>query len=225
MAKQIKKTIKSRRTQEQRREASDEQLLRAAVELIARRGSRISLAEVGRSSGFSHAFAGARFGSRAEFIRFVTLKVREHSHKAWVAHAEARQPIEAFEAYLEWIARSNDEGRALYVLLTEALTLESPQRDEFAEHNFLLRQAFQEILERSTTGKNLPPGVSIEAITIALVGMLRGIAMQWLLEGDAIDMKKARMSARWMLERAFEGILTAEGSATDRNRSRAKTTP
>jgi len=60
-AKRPAKAAKTKRTQQERRAASDEQLLKGAVGLIARRGSNISLADVGRCSGFSHAMAGARF--------------------------------------------------------------------------------------------------------------------------------------------------------------------
>lgn len=222
MTKQIKKTKKTKRTQEERRAASDEQLLKAAVELIARRGSRISLAEVGRSSGYSHAFAGARFGSRAEFIHFVTTKAREHSYLAWAAEARAKRPIEASDAYLEWLNKSKDESRALYVLLTEALTLESPQRAEFSEHNRLLRQEFQRILARDTSEKPFPPGVTVEAVSTALVGMLRGIAIQWLLEADAIDLKSVRAAVRWILERALDEFLSSDTAPADKTRGRAR---
>jgi hypothetical protein len=215
-------TTKSKRTQQERRAASDEQLLKSAVGLIARRGSNFSLAEVGRCSGFSHAMAGARFGSRAEFIRNVRMTIRQQSYDTWEPHAAARRPIDAFDAYLDWVSHADEGGRALYILLTEALTLESPDRADYAEHNLQLRQAFEQSIDEAGIGKH-PRDVNTETIALVLVGMLRGIAIQWLLEGDAIDLEKVRATARWILEKALGQTPKPEDRPTARARSPERT--
>ncbi len=210
-------TTKSKRTQQERRAASDEQLLKGAVGLIAKRGSNFSLAEVGRCSGFSHAMAGARFGSRAEFIRNVRMTIRQQSYDTWEPHASARRPIDAFDAYLDWVSHADEGGRALYVLLTEALTLESPDRADYAEHNLQLRQAFEQSIDETRIGKH-PRDVNTETIALVLVGMLRGIAIQWLLEGDAINLEQVRATARWILEKALGQTPKPEDRRTARAR-------
>ena len=215
-------TAKSKRTQQERRAASDEQLLKSAVGLIARRGSNFSLAEVGRSSGFSHAMAGARFGSRAEFLRNIRTTIRQQSYDTWEPHASARRPIDAFDAYLDWVSHADEGGRALYVLLTEALTLESPDRADYADHNLQLRQAFEQSLDEARIGKH-PPEVNTETIALVLVGMLRGIAIQWLLEGDAIELDNVRATARWILEKALGQMQKSEDRPTARARSPERT--
>jgi hypothetical protein len=213
---------KSKRTQQERRAASDEQLLKSAVGLIVRRGSNFSLAEVGRCSGFSHAMAGARFGSRAEFIRNIRMTIRQESYDTWEPHASARRPTDAFDAYLDWVSHADEGGRALYILLTEALTLESPDRADYADHNLQLRQAFEQSIDESRIGKH-PREVNTETIAIVLVGMLRGIAIQWLLEGDAIDLEKVRATARWILEKALGQMPKPEDRPTARARSSERT--
>jgi hypothetical protein len=215
-------TTKSKRTQQERRAASDEQLLKSAVGLIARRGSNFSLAEVGRCSGFSHAMAGARFGSRAEFIRNIRMTIRQQSYDTWEPHASARRPTDAFDAYLDWVSHADEGGRALYILLTEALTLESPDRADYAEHNLQLRQAFEQSIDETRIGKH-PREVNTETIAIVLVGMLRGIAIQWLLEGDAIDLEKVRATARWILEKALGQMPKPDDRPTARARSPERT--
>lgn len=173
------------------------------------------------NSRLTDLLAAARAESRAEFIRNVRMTIRQQSYDTWEPHASARRPIDAFDAYLDWVSRADEGGRAL-ILLTEALTLESPDRADYAEHNLQLRQAFQQSIDETRIGKH-PREVNTETIALVLVGMLRGIAIQWLREGDAIDLEKVRATARWILEKALGQMPKPEDRPTARARSPERT--
>ena len=192
------------RTQHERRAASNRELLEAAVRMIAQRGSTISLGDVGRAAGFSHALAGARYGSKSEFLRKVREYIMLRSARAWQDGAEGESAIDAVDQYLAWISEAGDEGRALYVLLTEALMLEADSRDAIATQNRALRTAVGRRIPTTALPANAPAQVTPETLSIVLTGLMRGITIQWMLEGSAIEMDSVRATARWLLERALD---------------------
>ena len=59
----------TRRTQEQRREASEQRMLEAALALVAEKGTfRVTLAEIGERAGYSRGLPAARFGNKAKLL-------------------------------------------------------------------------------------------------------------------------------------------------------------
>ena len=64
------------RTQSERSAASSRAMLDAAVELMVQKGSRASMMEVGRASGFSHGLVLARFGSKTGLVEAVIRHVQ-----------------------------------------------------------------------------------------------------------------------------------------------------
>src|SRR6187402_1031103 len=62
----------ARRTQRERREATERKVLAAATALIAQHGSRaLTLAEVGAAAGYSRGIVSHHFGSRENLLRAV----------------------------------------------------------------------------------------------------------------------------------------------------------
>ncbi len=60
----------TRRTQEERREESEQRMLAAGVRLVAQQGiERLTLTDVGRSAGYSRGLPAHHFGSRDQYLK------------------------------------------------------------------------------------------------------------------------------------------------------------
>lgn len=60
----------ARRTQEERRDESEQRMLAAGVRLVAELGSdKLTLAEVGKAAGYSRGLPAHHFGSREEYLK------------------------------------------------------------------------------------------------------------------------------------------------------------
>jgi len=194
---------KTGRTQTERRAESDRELFEAAIKLVAEHGGAVSLAQIGRQAGYSHALVGARFGSKAAFVHDLRDEIVEESSSQIVPRegAGAEETLRSILGnYLTWIGESGDRGRALYVLMTEAVVTTSDGRDTFAEHSRALRSALANLFREALADQKLPRGVTPESIAVATAGILRGVTLQYLLEGDEIDLKAARRTFDWILD-------------------------
>ena len=59
-----------RRTQEERREESEQRMLEAGVRLVARQGiERLTLTDVGKNAGYSRGLPAHHFGSREQYLK------------------------------------------------------------------------------------------------------------------------------------------------------------
>jgi AcrR family transcriptional regulator len=177
-----------RRTQAERRAASEAALLRAAAELIAEQGfERASLRSIGERAGVSRAMPGYHFGSKTALVARLARQGNERTFAATVATVErahgdpeALSTLESLriiiETYLEVIARSEaPEERAVLVMWGASLPAESPLsavRDSDRETHELLT-AF--IREGQADG-SIRSDVDAGSAAILVMGTARGVA-------------------------------------------------
>ena len=83
----------SRRTQAERRAASEEALLRAAAEIVAERGiERASLARIGERSGASRALSTYHFGSKDTLVARLARDAQDRLGQATLAALDESRP-------------------------------------------------------------------------------------------------------------------------------------
>ena len=128
---------RTRRTQAQRRDESEQKLLRAAGDVIAERGVTAATFEaIGAQAGYSRGLATQKFGSKQGMI------------EALITHLHARQDavlgelgidvmpgLEAVLTYVDLYLRDlslKGEGRAYFMLLASAIADLSALRAAFA---------------------------------------------------------------------------------------------
>ncbi|MGI9615315.1 MAG: TetR family transcriptional regulator C-terminal domain-containing protein, partial [Acidimicrobiales bacterium] len=77
-----------------------------------------------------------------------------------------------------------DELRVLYALLFEAIGGEPILRDRMLEFHDDLRARLIEVVARGQTDGSIVPSLDAAAEVDVVLGGMRGIAYQWLLEPD-----------------------------------------
>lgn len=183
----------TRRSQRERRETSYRRMLDAAVKLIERQGSsRTTLAQIGELSGYSYGLVSHRFGSKEALVRAVTHQLQSNFARDEMAKVDRVSGLNALIAvahrYLRAAASRN--RNALYVLIGEALGPVPEIRAEMAKADRNFRRGMREFIEQGIEAGEIRPEVDPKAQASLLVGTLRGLAFQRLLDPAAFDLEK-----------------------------------
>ena len=185
----------SRRSQRQRRNQAEAALLDAAARLFARRGvDRTSLADISQEAGYSPRLITHHFGSKAALVdRLIRRNLHEFLFVAEASDAghELDALVAVVKAYCAWMTR-NEEARAYFVLCSAGLAEDAELRAVFVSIDATFRTGLQTIVRAGQRSRTISSDVDPEGVATALVGMMRGIGTQFLVNPDTVDLVAAQ---------------------------------
>ncbi|OXR40166.1 HTH-type transcriptional regulator TtgR [Nocardia cerradoensis] len=203
---------RTRRTQQERTAQAEQALLDAAESLFAQRGvDQTSLGDVGQLAGYSRGLVNHHFGSRATLVDELARRIQSQ----FVSDTEsamnvADTGIDAVEvlanlvqAYLAAIARHEQTSRAFFVMWGASIPSEATLRPVFATDDAHFRQGVEAILRAGQDNGSVDAAVDPAATAVTVIGMLRGIAAQYLITPDAIDLRAATHAAQRFLRQTL----------------------
>lgn len=179
--------------QMERSSLSTRRLLDAAGELISEGGyAAMTLAAVGHRAGYSRGLVTARFGSKRELVEALVERITT------VWNARNVQPGTVGKSGLDGLllnldairmqAESDPSAlRTLYALQFEALGQVPELRAHFVAFHRTMRADMASFVRRGLRDGSVVAGTSPKAEGAAVVGALRGIGYQWLLDPDDVD--------------------------------------
>lgn len=179
-----------RRTQQERVQASDHAMLRAAIGLIVAKGPRaMTLAEVGKASGYSGGLATYRFGSKSGLLQAVSERILALWYQRVLQPAlrEASGTellLGLARVFLDNVRRRSDLLVAQIRLMNASHTSLPELAPYFAHYDQRLRAEIAADLRRLP---GLPAGLDVEAFVVAYIGLLRGVAMQYFINERAFE--------------------------------------
>ncbi len=185
---------RARRTQRERRETSYRRMLEAAVKLIERQGSsRTTLAQIGELSGYSYGLVSHRFGSKQALVRAVTREAQAAFARHEMGDLDRLSGLKALlvlvKRYLRAVAARN--RHAFYVLIGEALGPVPEIRRDLAAADANFRDAIRAMIEEGIATGEIRRDTDPAAQAAIVVGALRGLAIQRLLDSSAFDFEAA----------------------------------
>lgn len=189
-----------RRTQAERRADSEQRLLQASVELIVEQGlDGTSLADIGRRAGASHALVNHRFGSKDELVdriieaatAYYTRSARERIGRKTGLEAL----LETCALYLDLIEDEDPIGRVHVVMWSEAIANSATRRPAQLEWDRQFRTFVAGLIEDGVAEGSIRSEVQVGETALMLVGALRGVAMQLMLD-EGIDLPTAQTLIR-----------------------------
>jgi AcrR family transcriptional regulator len=198
---------RTRRTQAERTAESDSRMLRAALKLIGQRGYRgTSLAAIGEEAGYSRGLVNERFGSK-DGLLWVLVKNMLRAYRRDVRASEAELVgIERLCSLLDSHRRAverNEPIRALYALMFEAMGPIPQLQPEFQRLHDGFRGAIEQIVREGIAAGAIHPEVDPAAQAVVLLGTLRGIGFQWLLDSGAFSLEAAYTELKRNLRRSL----------------------
>jgi AcrR family transcriptional regulator len=183
-------TRQVRRTQAERRAESERRVLRAAAELIVERGIEgTSLAEIGRRAGYSHGLVHQRFGSKDALIERLTeeaVRLFTSSTVTRVGNADGALAVRRVaENYLALIQGSDPIAQVHLLVWSEAIAGGSAKRPYRVTWDRLLRSSIAAMIATGIADGSVRTAVDPQPTAVIIVGMLRGVALQLMLDPEA----------------------------------------
>ena len=184
--------VAERRTQKQRREEAQRAMVAAATELIGRNGyGATTFEEIGRLSGVSRGLVTYHFGSKLNCIRAVVAEIRAYTLASLDAGAEGLRGLRGLdhtiETYLRLYESDSTRERALFVTMVEAVSATPDLIDLITEQDNIFRQLLIDRIDEAKADGEVPASVDSSAIAVLIVGLLRGVALQWMVSHRAVD--------------------------------------
>jgi AcrR family transcriptional regulator len=193
-----------RRTQEVRRGDAERRLLAAAAELIAEIGpSRVTLANIGERAGYSRGLATHHFGSKAAMMQrlvdSVTVAFRDEVLAESASDSALDEAMGLVRAYFHTLLQPKSANRARLVLWADTVATGSPEvRTAMVASDREFRDEVAKRIERGVASGEFAESVDPSAFATVLIGMLRGIALQSMLD-DGIDLDACRTEVEALL--------------------------
>ncbi len=206
---------RTRRTQAQRRDESEQRLLRAAGDVIAERGVTAATFEaIGTQAGYSRGLATQKFGSKQGMI------------EALIAHLHARQDavlgelgvdampgLEAVLTYVDLYLRDlsrKGEGRAYFMLLASAIADLSVLRAAFAVSHERIERRLEAMVLRGQAEGAIRRDLDADAAALMVGSLLLGLSIQCLIDPD-MDLDPIRTTSLATLRLSFAAAAPPEG--------------
>jgi AcrR family transcriptional regulator len=167
------------------------EILSRAIELFAERGVGVSLRAIGDAIGATHAALRYYFPSRDELLVEV---YRTHER----LEQEPPEPEEVSAVAV--IERSAERNRSIpgLVELYATLTTDALQGQQHPLTREFVRERFQQVraylAERIRTGQRagtIAADIDPEDAAALVIGASDGLQLQWLLDPDAVDVRRA----------------------------------
>ena len=212
--------------QHERRRSSDARMLRAAMNIIAEKGvAGATLAEIGVAAGFSRGLPAERFGTKLAMLLALMDFMEGWFRKRVGAAVAGKSGLAALharvDAHIDSACISPVATAALYALLVESLCAfpELQPRTRALSASFL--DGFRGHLEQAKRSRELHPRVDCARTANIVVGMLRGLIIQSLLEGDATNLAEHRAQIHSMIDIGLRkaGAAAVAGASVHRRRS------
>ena len=193
-----------RRTQQERRGQAEAALLGAATELVVEQGVRsLTLARVGERAGYSRGLVTHHFGSKQALLERLALATQA----GFVPGLDGLPPgldrlLRLVEGYLGALGEVGVLNRAFLLLWAEATT--APELAPiFRERDEAFRADLREDVAAGIADGTIRPDLVPDEVAIAVVGQLRGIGLQRLLDPRAVDTERLRRSVSEHWRRAL----------------------
>jgi AcrR family transcriptional regulator len=192
-----------------RSERSSKRLVEAATELIADQGySATTIAQIAQKAGYSHGLVSQRFGSKSDLIRMLAAEFQNYfAIDKLEPELKERHGLDALivmiETYLDAVAGSGTLGRAYYELFGESIVLVPEIHETFVRADRNFRDLLMKTIRAAIDLGEIPAAVDVSAVASVVLSILRGTAMQWLLDGGSIDLTAIKAEIRRIFELAF----------------------
>lgn len=181
-----------RRTQQERTQETKSKLLSAAKQLIGERGyQRTTLADIGNRAGVSRGLITYHFGTKEACVREMLEQIRTGTLLSVAVAESGKQGLAALShlagGYLRAYTNRKPGSRAVFVAIVESFTSTPELSDLVAHNDASFKSVIRQFLVEAIELEEVPADLDVEMAAILIMGLLRGVALQWLVDEKAVD--------------------------------------
>jgi AcrR family transcriptional regulator len=191
-------------TQEERRNEAEQRLLTAAAELIGEVGpAGVTLANIGERAGYSRGLATHYFGSKGALMKRLVDTVTDQFQMSMFVEREADSAmarlLDLVDTYFRAMADLQPVNRARLVLWADAVAMPSPDvRAAMIAADRDFRHALTEGIRGGIEAGEFPSDVDPHGLATVIIAMLRGTALESLLD-EQVDLRGCRTEVERLL--------------------------
>lgn len=196
-----------RRSQSDRRQQSESELLRAAAELIVERGMAAATFEnIGARAGYSRGLVTQRFGSKRGLIEALIARLQVRlQHLLEAGQLGALDGLEAVLGFVDIYLRNlqqDGETRAYFVLMAGAVAEVSGLRGPFAAAHKDVELRLEALFLRGQADGSVRTNLNPDAAALMVGALLLGLSTQMLVDPD-LDLEPIRETSLMTLRVSF----------------------
>lgn len=190
-----------RRTQEERRTASEEALLDAAAELVAEHGiDRATLRNIGARAGTSRGLATHHFGSKDAMIERLAARAQERLAEGFRdankdVRGQHRTTLDglrfSIQTYLDMYDEPTADRRAL-VAMWGAMIPEHAAVEGMLDADRRGAEGWGQWIRNGQADGSIRSDVDPDAAGVLILALTRGIAAMHLIDPDLVDLDALR---------------------------------
>ncbi len=201
------KVSPARRSQSDRRQQSESELLRAAAELIVERGMAAATFEnIGARAGYSRGLVTQRFGSKQGLIEALIARLQVRFHELLADRGlESASGLEAVLGFVDIYLRNlqqDGETRAYFMLMAGAVAEVSDLRGPFAAAHKDVEERLEALFLRGQADGSVRIGLNADAAALMVGALLLGLSTQMLVE-PGLDLEPIRETSLATLRVSF----------------------
>lgn len=192
-----------RRTQSDRRQQSESELLRAAAELIAEEGVAAATFEnIGLRAGYSRGLVTQRFGSKQGLIEALIVRLQARMEARMedrgLEHGSGLEAVLGFvDAFLATLSEDG-ELRAYFVMLAAAVGDMSELRAPFAAAHKAAEERLEAMVLKGQAEGVIRAELNADAVALMAGSLLLGVSTQLLID-PGMDLEPIRDTCLTML--------------------------
>ena len=199
--------VPARRTQTDRRQQSEAELLRAAAELIAEQGVAAATFEaIGLRAGYSRGLVTQRFGSKQGLIEALIARLQARMQGLLGERdLDALDGLEAVLGFVDIFLRNlvrDGEMRAYFGLMAGAVADVSDLRAPFAAAHKEVEVRLEALVLRGQAEGVIRPGLNPDAAALMVGSLLLGLSTQLLID-PGMDLEPIRETSLATLRASF----------------------
>ncbi|HZE41575.1 MAG TPA: TetR/AcrR family transcriptional regulator [Stackebrandtia sp.] len=183
-----------RRQREERTALRRKEILRAATEIFGTRGYKSgSLTEIAEQVGMTHAGILHHFGSKNQLL----LAVLDYRDEQDVQDLEGKHPPEGMALFKHLVATARYNAKrpgivqTYAVLSADSVTENHPAQDYFRDRFTELRVMLIRSLRQICDPERMPSESELDTAASAIIGVMDGLQVQWLLDDGAVDLPQS----------------------------------
>lgn len=195
-------------------QASDtrRRLIDAAARLFSERGyAATSVAAIGEAAAASRGLVNFHFSSKANLLKAVIEDLVEGLEREMFEPGEEAGPLEALAGLVDshrvFLTTQPERARLLFRLQAEELNPALGLQDFAGLHERWIART-KPWWDEAVAQDLLEPSLDHNATATFIIGALRGIALEWLLAPDEVDVDRAYGHLLWFVQR---GLLRQAG--------------
>ncbi|HLM65417.1 MAG TPA: TetR/AcrR family transcriptional regulator [Acidimicrobiales bacterium] len=210
---------RGRRTQVERRAASESRLLAASARLIAERGTTaVGFGEIAKAAGVSHGLPSYLFGTKSGLLCALvdryTGSIRSELVSLGLDDASGLAAIEsAMRLVLGTLREPWPQARALNILLGEALGPDANLRSAVNRYHGEVRTMVSGWMREGIEAGEIRPDVRPDEQATLWIAVLRGVSCQAMADPETLDVDAVADELSSSMRRVLVQGGTVDGAA------------